>query len=563
MGDLWPFGKKSSRSARAKRGAKRRAAALGRLGSVVTHEAFVPNVLIGVVLVAVLTLVVGTARESEMGVAGRAARETRVVRMSFKRVDEAATQRERELVERSAPLVFQKDTLAWEKLEQSLKTLPAALAVAETIDGVAAEYREPFGLTVEQFEAVKAVGASPGQVSAWERRINSLLNRLEETPHLTTEDYQLALSAGTTQMVLLDTPRPRVDKTKALAIDTQSESSLETLRTELRRTTDRVGLYGIEGDVVIRRLLGTATFRYDSQLTEDRRAESSENVQPIERSFQAGQVIYERGEVLVDEKIELSKTERALYLGSVGAWGRFVSWGGLAGLISVLVFGAGAYLCVYYPRAARKGWRVMALASLVGGAATVACLGVVWSPDVLWLGATVPVVFAAMMLVIAYDARLAIAYGAMLGAVVAMGLGLSIAELGVLVAGAGVAGWQLADIRNRSDVVRAGVVTSIVLMIGSAIAITVGKPASAVFAVESAADILQAGGGGFHGWGADARGAADGGADVRHRDGDDAHGMARPAPAAAAGTAEPSAGDVQPFAHGGDAGGGRGGRDRR
>src|SRR5690606_15926743 len=109
-------------------------------------------------------------------------------------------------------------------------------------------------------------------------------------------------------------------------------------------------------------------------------------------------------------------------------------------------------------------------------ALVVACVGTVLEPRLLTHFGVAPTVFVAVILVIAYDQRIALAISALHAALVCLALDQSIVFFSLIVTGCGVAIWQLAEIRDRRTLISMAVTTGAVLAVGAALASLVERP---------------------------------------------------------------------------------------
>lgn len=493
---------KPVRTAKTRRSAaaRKRGAKAGFAARILGAESFIPDLLIAFVLILGITAIIGFSRDREAIGVGRVMDGTRLVRIPFELVNEEATARERELKRRSAPLVFKADGLAFEQLSNSITTLPAALAAAETIEQVSDEYRIPFRLTPEQFAAIKAEATDAESLARWEERVRRLMRSLRQVPLLGRDDFQNMLIDGAVQLELRSGESfVMAAKAGAYSIESEDPKSAEALINDLKQIAENAGFYGLRADVVVRRIIGPRTplFILDREATTLRREAAASQVDPVRTRYREGDVIYRRGDTLSEAQLALAREESSRFLASRSTLVRSLSWAGALGVGGLLALPLIGYCGMYYPRILMRPWRLTVLTLLILGGAAIMSWGALIDPSLQWLGFAAPTAFIAMMLVVGYDVRLALMASAILGLIAGASLSLPAGFIAAILAGCSVAAWRLRDIRNRSDVVRGGVYTALTLAAAVAVASLVHRPLVPGLLRETIVDALLAGAGGF------------------------------------------------------------------
>jgi putative nucleotidyltransferase with HDIG domain len=167
------------------------------------------------------------------------------------------------------------------------------------------------------------------------------------------------------------------------------------------------------------------------------------------------------------------------------------------GIMVALVAGLGGYLYFYNRRVARRPWRSFSIAALIALAQAATVWVVVGSPQEAWLGLALPLTLITMIIVTAYDRRMALVVAGVTVAAVGVALSLSVAECLAIFAGAAAAAWRLGEIRSRGDVVRATVLVAAVLALGVLAVFMIERPATPGVMRELPKDMIQAAVGGF------------------------------------------------------------------
>jgi putative nucleotidyltransferase with HDIG domain len=119
------------------------------------------------------------------------------------------------------------------------------------------------------------------------------------------------------------------------------------------------------------------------------------------------------------------------------------------------------------------------------------------SPAALARCAVAPTVLVAVMLVIAYDQRGALAMSMLHGVLVCVALDQPIGVYALIVTGTGVAVWQLKEVRDRSGLIRTGVYAGLALAFGTVLVSLIDRPITVPSLTQAGIDAAWAGGGGL------------------------------------------------------------------
>ena len=447
------------------------------------HPAFLPVAGIAIAFVLACSGVVWVTRGGLTIVPGRVMDHTRVVRVEFSEVDAEQTRAQQELKRTLAPRVYRADQKQLEELDNSVRTLPAVLSAAGTIDMVLPDVARAFRLTPERFEAIKSQ-ATEGQPSrTWLARTDVLSTLLARTALLTGEQYQQALRDGTERLELRSGSGEieSIGKFDAMTVAPTERDMQAKVRKKFESIVREAG-FGEAGreasETIIDRLqtINRPLFLFDREGTEARKDEAAAKVDPVRVRHQPGEVIFQRGDRLESDSFELARRENNEFLSSISA-GEHLAWGtGLLGITGVLALSLGGYIAVFYRVLASSPWRLGALALLVVLSLAIACWGSLAYPSVLWFTSMAPTVFLAMTCVIAYDRRLVLAVAGSQAMLVGLALGLPVSHIGAVMIGVGAAAWQLNELRHRSDVIRAGIIIAAALGVSVIVAGLLERP---------------------------------------------------------------------------------------
>ena len=423
-----------------------------------------PLLVLLLAFVVASSAIITAGRARPLVAVGQTMTTTQVVRQDFDIRDAEATEREREFVRRSVPLVYSADRAYFESLDASIRSLPEAVAAAAAFDALAPEIREAFALTAEQFEAVRAASEAPDAAARWATRTDRLLRELGVTPLLAGAEYQNALLATTSVLTLIraEGEERTVVLDDALNIDAEEGSGDAELLRRLRRAAERAGFTGPLADVVRQRLTseGRPTFVYDDQVTSTRRDEAARDVPDVIVTYRRGQTIYAEGDRLTPDQFALALEESRRHRDATPPARRAASLAGVAAVVALVTLAAAGTAGPLRRRAVAGPWRAAAVGGLSVAMLALAVWGSLTSPPLMWLTAIAPPLFFTMLMVVAMGRRAGLVLGSAQGMLTAVALGLSAGYLVVISAGVALVCWRLWEIRNRNDVVRGGLVVA-------------------------------------------------------------------------------------------------------
>ncbi len=459
---------------------------------------FVPVTGIGFGLAIALALIILSARAFPPLAVGRIADTTLTVRVEFEQLDELATERNQEIAQRATPRVYSALGDAFEQLSGELRRLPTALAGAQSVNEVAPELRQKYGLDEIRLAAIRGAVRDGEATAEWERKVNSLFSTLRMYPLLSSEEYQranaqnvtrlqLAFASGSTQVVAIN---------RAINIENpDATGGRDTMRDIVAQTGFSGSLAATVVDFLTRSAL--PTFAFDHETTTEHEEAAAANIDPYYIHHSVGDTIVRRGEPLDETKMQVAREEHRRFLAALPRWAELMYVGGalLAGL-AVVVAIAG-YLGLFYPRVLRRPWRCLVIASLLSGGLAGATWVTITQPSLTWLAASLPVALVTMIMVIAYDRRMALVIGATLAGLVAVSLDFSVGESIALLTGAVATVWRLRDIRSRADVVSGSIAVAASVAAACAVVGFAERPLMPSIWREIVGDAVNAGLGGF------------------------------------------------------------------
>jgi len=410
-----------------------------------------------------------------MVASGNVARRTVLTRVPVKLLDEDATARAREQARLREPRVYTPDEPMIAEVLGSLESLPTVIAPVASFEQVDNEILRRFAIGTEAFaELKKRVDASGEPTDAWRSRMESLRRQLERRPILDAETFRREReSLG--DNIQLAFPSARRSVLSAGVINGDDKTMLEQAAREM---ATQAGIAPALIQVVAARLkdIGGPTFRFDQQATSDLQESAASRVQAVVNDHPAGATIFRAGEAVTATQLELFREEAKTY-SEIGPFAAIVS-NRLAQTLGCLAIalGAAGYAALYCPRIRRNPQRMLGIAALMLGAQAVTVFGTAAAPELRGVTVLAPTIFATVILLIAYDPRVALALGTLLAVLVCHSINEPVATLAALLAGIGVAAWQLYEIRDRRTLIRAGFVIGTTLAAATAVASTVGRP---------------------------------------------------------------------------------------
>jgi putative nucleotidyltransferase with HDIG domain len=333
-----------------------------------------------------------------------------------------------------------------------------------------------FKLTEASLAAIREQSVN-GEVSkAWHEMSARLVDSLKSVLLLDDQAAQLETQKPNKEVELRfgeEPPRHMPQQTALVSI-----RDTEKLTEAMTRAARRAGFTEPALSVVVNRLTTNPepTFQADENATREAQNAAEKRVRPVIKPVPPGSLIYMAGETITPQHLELYKRElRAFEQNSAGEklWVRGISVVGAVGAIGGAVAG---YLALFCPRVRRNPMRMLGVAALLSGMLALAVVATVINPGLIMLTAVVPTVFVAVILVIAYDQRVALALSTLHGVLVCIALAQPIGVYALMLTGISVSVIQLREIRDRRTLVRMGLLAGLGLALGTVLVALIDRP---------------------------------------------------------------------------------------
>lgn len=395
---------------------------------------------------------------------GQIMTDTRLKRVDFEVVDQARTQRNRELARERAPRVYRLNDEYLSQLESALTGLPVALDGRDTLEEVSAKLRQEFNLTPEALTAMQPFVLEGRATEQWRTWVQRLVRQtLIEHPIVESEAWQVELTRNSAPEFRAGERVLRPDPDDSLVIELNNQKA-DLDAAPVQRVVEMAGFPRNLVPVVASRIAHNAQpiFIFDARATQTLQEAVAKGVPNVLTEHQAGEIIYRRGETLTAPQLELIEIEQARYREIASMRDRFSAYGGVFGLVALVGAFVAGYLLAFYPRIVRNPWRLTAIfglmLGLLGGA--IALTG--HMPQLEVLAAISATTFFSLVLVIAYDRRLALVLTAMLATLVVLAINQTVAFFLFLIVSAGMAAARMAEVRHRNSLIRAASASALV-----------------------------------------------------------------------------------------------------
>ncbi len=433
------------------------------------------------------------AREQPRVAVGQVVRETRTVRVTFKREDTQATEQARERARQESPPVLEADGAFFDELEASLAQLPRTVANVQSPEAIEQTIRDRFGIGEVALGALRAE-VDEGQPSASHvEHVREFVGLLRRTPVLPEQEYQLVTQALSPRVELRFETGASVMVPRNAVLNSDER---EKVRAMVEAAAREAGFDGALRSVAVNGTLspGRATFRRDLAATTELANRAAEAVSPVITEWPAGTVIVRRGDQITGSQLDLYRAEFDAFKHSAEQWWRpWVRRLSIAAGVGALTLALAGYAGLFCPRVARNASRMGWLAGVLLLGLVIGVGGTVAAPRAAAMVGIAPTLLVTALLVIAYDRRAGMGFGALHALLVGLSLDLPLGGFAAMLTAIGVAVWRLDDLRRRDALVRMGAWTGAAAAIAVAGVALVDRPITVESLRQTGLDALLAG----------------------------------------------------------------------
>ena len=426
---------------------------------------FINTALILTAFLLVVSAAVVWSREQVKVRDGQIMTSTKLKRLDYQVEDADATQVRREEARKSSPRVYRLNTTYLERLEAALNGLPKAVAGKTSLDEISEELKKEFELTEDELLALQPVARNDQR---WTEAVSRLVNQaLRERPLIRSQEFQVFTTTLNTSVLLPGGTMQRLGKGDVIELRADPNARPDP---RLRDLVSDTNFPPQLATLVWKRLTWDPqpTILYSEEDTNRLAREAVAAVAPERIKHQQGDVLYRRGDRLTPDQYTDVQVETAEFNRAPGfSFERWQQRLGTMGLIAVLSLFVGSFATIAYPRIVRNPLRMAAICSLMAVLLVTTVIITAYAPIFLLPAAIGPTLFVAIILLVAYDQRLALLLSGIQCMLVTLALEQSIGFFILLIAGCATMIAQLRELRHRNSLIRAATATAAVTGVGT------------------------------------------------------------------------------------------------
>lgn len=405
-----------------------------------------------------------------------------IARVDFQWVNDAQTEQNRQAARAAAPSYYHINHEFIDSVALSIQTLYQDAKAAESAEAfIEAAAKNGWDASPELFGDLRSLMDEQGAqaYAGWVESLRERLRKRYTFRPADRKDRQPPASGPTVRVIPYDPRQPEAEKEEPIEVaglhlvPVSNASLMEVLAGELTRRAGFTGSVLRPAVIVMlaRRLTAEPLLLYDKARTEEAMQEMADAVETVVISFKRGQPIVSpaaSGEdlLLANEHLGILKTEdeqyRALLSSDDPAAGPlrerlYLERAGLAAIMVILSVGLFLQVGLYQRRILEVRTRTIALVVLVLGMLALArVIDIRLQRQELTL---LPAVVAAACLAIAYPRRFAVGTMAIVALLMVLTIRADVGLLVTLVVGLSMTVYLLDDIRSRTQIISAGVLT--------------------------------------------------------------------------------------------------------
>ncbi|MDX1682322.1 MAG: hypothetical protein R3336_04290, partial [Phycisphaeraceae bacterium] len=390
-----------------------------------------------------------------------------VARVSFTTIDEEKTEEERHDARLRQPSIFKPHQDYLQGVREKLIGLAelATDAAIESIDQVPAETRESLKIDARTLRDLRQLVNNPDQ-PAWPQQVERFVTEgLASLPILSSSAKRVERNPRQRPShIVLQHPSNREMVRYDHAI-LSPEDDQRAIQSALRSfLNNKVPSSVSESMVAAVTQNLQPTYIVNQELTEQRRAQRAEAVEPVKITYQPGEVVVSAGHALSRLDRQVIHEEQRAYWEALHPSVQIAKMASRYGLLALIAIALWSYLRSYADRVVTNPMRGLAITSLILLCQGLSVMGAITLPTTYLLPSIVlPTLLVAIVLTIAYDRRTALAVGIMHALVVVLSLNTTIGQELIVLTGVAVAVAQLKEVRTRSKLVLTGFNTGLAM----------------------------------------------------------------------------------------------------
>ncbi len=403
----------------------------------------------------VSSLVAITAKQRPMLQVGQVAKYPVVARVEFRAIDPEKTFKKKTDARDREPAYYTPNEQYLAEVQERLLGL-VQLGNKESIDQISESERQTLQITPRGLDTLRLYVTNPQQTPTWEQLVGQFMEDFAGIAAL--DDEQAKIEADPQQRaakIVINHP--------TLGLKDRYDNDLINAHTDQKALAKRVTALANRFTSDLRQTVVAVVmqnprpiYRLDTEETQRVRLQRFEEEKPVEMIYRPGSVVVKAGDKVQSLDLLVLEQEQQAYLSQIGPWGRWMTMGGLAGLITLIGTGLWGYILAYNPRVVTNPMRGVAILTLLLACQAMAVLGTGLAPKFVFVTAVFPILLTGIILTIAYNQRFALGIGAVLSLVVLVSLNRSLGFGVVILTGLCVAVALLHDVRNRSTLVKVG-----------------------------------------------------------------------------------------------------------
>jgi len=458
-----------SKSSKTKPGAGRSATRRGELRrnlpkptyaaiTLLQQREFVRAALILLLFIVVAGSLVVWSRGRVLLSAGQIVTDTRLNRLDFTVVDVTRTEEARREARERAPDVYTRNTDFLDALRSPLRNLPVLIAQQQDFQSISLDVISAFALDEDSLTALAVYAEADEPNDAWTGWVDRLLDEeLAYRAIVESEDWQRGMNEPEPPRMLGADGNLAAVWSESLQLRGGVNEARQELRRELDPIVRRSGFPRTVARYVAARIASTPqpTYVRNDLATTAFADERAAEISTVRIDSKKGDPIY--------QQLAALRTEQRYFAERASTAEKLLPALGVFLLTGLLVTLAGALVFVSYPRVMRNALRIAAIGTLMASMLALAIVLSAQVPQILYPAAIATTLFVAIILLLSYDQRLALALSTVQCLLTGLALGQGIGWFAVLLIGCGTVIGQLREVRNRNSLIRAALVTAAVI----------------------------------------------------------------------------------------------------